>query len=487
MSKIMLINPPFNTYDEKRGVELTFPLGLGYLAAILRDAGYTDIDILDIVAEGSGHCRKYKDTRFFCFGLSPSDIERQVRASSPDIVGITCSFTKRFANVIDVAAIVKQVNSKIKVIIGGSHPSAMPEDAVRQRDVDFVVIGEGEKSFLKLIDHLAAGKGRLEKIDGLAYKDNGGIRINEKREYIEDLDSIPFPLREIFPMDTYIRAKRNSVITSRGCPFRCSFCSIHCVWGRRWRARSARNVVDEIEHLVNRYKVDFISFDDDNFAFDKQRARDICQEMIDRRLDVLWNTPNGISIVGLDKRLLEKMKESGCYALNLAIESGDPFILNKVMKKTTSLDQIRRVVRWCRELGILTLGYFVIGMPKETKESMRCSFEFAKELMLDVVNVFIATPYPGSQLYEECIKKDYLANRDLVSFTAFDAVIETPDLKARDVQEFLHYFVDQYNRFHDSRSGIPSSVFKEAIRRPTRELLKSLGSGVYAKNHGVCR
>jgi radical SAM superfamily enzyme YgiQ (UPF0313 family) len=176
------------------------------------------------------------------------------------------------------------------------------------------------------------------------------------------------------------------------------------------------------------------------------------------------------------------MKDSGCYALNLAIESGDPFILNKVIKKNTTIEMIRDVVRWCKDLGILTLGYFVIGMPGETKGSMQMSFEFAKELMLDAINVFIATPYPGSHLYKECLEKKYIKNLDLVNYTAFDAVLETPYLSAKEVQDFLSYFVDEYNKYHDSHSDLSTTLSKEAIRRPTKELIGRIQASAYISN-----
>lgn len=477
MSKILLINPPFNVHDANRGVEITFPLGLGYLASTLLRAGYNDLEVLDTVAEGKGIFEKYKETKFFSFGLSRDAIRKRILKSNPLLVGITCSFTKRFENVIDVAAIVKEINPEIKVVVGGAHPSAMPEEVIRRKDVDYVIIGEGEESFLAVVEYALRQKGTLAAVDGLAYKDEDGIHMNKKKHYIEALDSIPFPFRKIFPMDVYLAAGRNSIITSRGCPHNCSFCSIHCVWGRQWRARSPLNVVEEIELLVKEYNIEFISFDDDNMSFDKKRFQGICQGIIDRGLHILWNTPNGISIATLDKDLLCKMKESGCYALNLAIESGDPIILHKIMRKAITLEMVRNVVKWCKELGILTLGYFVIGIPGETKGSMMRSFDFAKELLLDVVNVFIATPYPGSQLYQECLKNKYLKSSELVNYTAFDAIIETPLLKSSEVQEFLHFFVGEYKKFHDSKSKVATDTLKEAIRRPTRVALSDIARG----------
>jgi magnesium-protoporphyrin IX monomethyl ester (oxidative) cyclase len=461
------------SHDANRGVELTFPLGIGYLAAVLKNAGYKDISVLDTLAESKGYFEKYKDTKFYNFGLSQQNIEERIRAYSPDIVGITCSFTKRFGNVLDIAKSVKTINPGIKVIVGGAHPSAMPEEVIKCEEIDYVLIGEAEESFLQLVDNLVKKKGSITDIDGLSYKDSSGrAHINNKTKFIGDIDSIPFPYREIFPMDLYLKSKRNSIITSRGCPFNCAFCSIHCVWGSNWRGRSAKNVVDEIELLVKNYNVEFISFEDDNLTFNRGRAQEIFRGIRERGLKIYWNTPNGVSIVNLDKMLLQEMKESGCFALNLAIESGDEFILRKVMKKPTSLDMVRNVVGWCKELGILTLGYFVVGMPGETKESMQHSLVFAKELMLDVINVFIATPYPGSPLYEECLKKGYLKNKDLINYTAFDAVIETPQLSAQDVQKFSRYFVEEYNKFHDAGSSIPTAALKETIRRPTKELIK---------------
>jgi magnesium-protoporphyrin IX monomethyl ester (oxidative) cyclase len=319
--------------------------------------------------------------------------------------------------------------------MGGAHPSTLPKRVLRDQNVDYVVIGEGELTMLNLLKTLSKGAS-FNEIDGFAYREEGKTVINPKKKFIEDLDSLPLPARHLLSMNEYFNAEAphgpelmrkpfTSMITSRGCPFNCVFCSIHTIWGHKWRPRSPDNVLLEIEHLIDVYKIREIHFEDDNLTLDKRRIEKICDLILDRGLDVRWFTPNGVAIWTLDRNLLEKMKKSGCYKLCFGIESGCPQTL-KFIKKPINLTRARQVIHWANDVGIWTHGFFVIGFPYETKEAIYETLRFAVESDLDFASFFIATPLPGTRLLE-IVKKEGLIENALnwADLDVFNATLNT--------------------------------------------------------------
>lgn len=234
--KILLINPPCNL--KNRDYFVIVPLSLAYLGAVLEREGY-EVAILDAIAEDWRNV-EFLTNDIYRRGLSWDAIEKRIEQYHPEVVGITCPFTLRFKNALEVAKIAKKVNPDIITIMGGMHPSALPADILSYPEIDFVIIGEGEYSFLELIKKLERGDAYFEKLDGFGFKKDGNITINPKKNYINDLDILPFPARHLLPMEKYFesgtgrdkltRARQMSIITSRGCPYRCTFCSIHSVW-----------------------------------------------------------------------------------------------------------------------------------------------------------------------------------------------------------------------------------------------------------------
>jgi len=436
---ILLIQPPI-TLKKNETFAVTPPLGLAYLGAVAEQIGH-HVTILDTVVEGfnlrsdEGHLTR--------IGLPKDAIKRKIEEVKPDLVGITCPFTLMDREMRCVASIVKSVNSGILVVVGGAHPSSMPDNVIADNNIDFLVLGEGEITFSILLKSIQESE-EFEKIKGLWFKKKGKIIRNSPNEFIEDLDTIPFPAMHLLPLEKYLslgeahgsqkRKRYMPMVTSRGCPGRCVFCSIHTVWGHKWRARTPENVVNEIEMLVSKYGIREIHFEDDNLTLSKKRIMKICDLIIERGLDITWATPNGVAINTLDLAILQKMKKSGCYQLNFGIESGDPFVLRNVINKPLNLERVRRVVNWSKWLGIWTHGFFVIGFPTESLESIRRTIRFAKELDLDSANFFIATPYPGTLLNalassEGLIKEDF----DLSKLRTMDASIDTNLFKAKDM------------------------------------------------------
>lgn len=419
--KILLMRPPFRDFIYRDP-----PLGIGYIASVLRKEGH------------EVHIRDYVVQKF--------DLVNAVDKLDPNIIGITCPFSSQSMSVHRAARLVKSLSPSAKVVVGGAHASSVPHEVLKDENVDLAVIGEGEQTMIELAKALEEGES-VNGIGGIAFREKGRVVVNERERFIDDLDSIPFPSWDLLPMEEYLKSKRGhsvvvkrrpffSVITSRGCPLHCIFCSIHDVWGYRWRARSAENVVDEIEALVYRFGVREIRFEDDNLSLDKKRMRRICDCILERGIDIAWSVPNGIAIWTLDKPLIQKMAESGCYSLCFGIESGDQWVRNKLIGKPINLNHARKVIRWCKEAGIWTSGYFIVGLPYENEKTFRKTLNVAKELDLDGSSFFIATPLPGAPLHTLCKEKGYVDTFDWAQLRVDKAVIETEDFTKKDVERW---------------------------------------------------
>lgn len=438
--KILLIYPK-NTFNKGEEYFVTFPLGLGYLAASLEKAGH-QVSVIDSVVEYPKPRPISKD--LFYIGLNEEEMIRRIKEIKPDIIGINCSFSIMFQNVRNLAKSIKE-KINIPIIIGGAHPSALPKDVIEEGFFDYILVGEAEDTIVQLVSAIENNKS-IEHIDGLAFKKKGKLVINPKKNYIKDIDTIPWPARHLFPMKKYLYTKKShafytkrkpytTIITSRGCPQNCVFCSIHTIWGHFWRARSVKDVVDEIEHLNKKYGVKEIHFEDDNLALDKKRIISICKEIINRKIDISWTTPNGISANTLDDEVLNYMKKSGCYKLRIAPESGNDYVRNTLIRKNISSAKIKEVVRLMKKHKIEVSCFFVMGVPGETKKTVRDTINFAKELDIDDVSFAIATPYPGTEMYYDCIKKGYIEKTDSNFLKPKYATISTEFLKAEQLEK----------------------------------------------------
>ena len=317
--KILLIRPPVTYYRNVAVYSPYEPLGLMYLAAFLRKNNFADVAILDASAKNSV---SRWDGDFFKIGTADESLREEIAAYAPDVVGISAMFTINSKGAHDTAAIVKSINPNIPVLVGGAHASAFPECILRYVSVDYLVKGEGEITLLEFLKAWTES-GDVSGVHGLVYRKGGEICSAPKREFCRDLDAFPFPARDLVDMRIYLdeyynrthamSPPRATVVTSRGCPYNCIFCSIQSLWCRSYRARSPKNVVDEIEFLVSKYGVKEIAFFDDNLSFYRNRMAEICDEIFRRGLDIKWCTPNGIAIWTLDEELLRKMRRSGCF------------------------------------------------------------------------------------------------------------------------------------------------------------------------------
>jgi radical SAM superfamily enzyme YgiQ (UPF0313 family) len=322
---------------------------------------------------------------------------------SPDLVGIT-AMTFTLIDVIKTAQIVKSIDRDIKVVLGGPHVHIYPNETIDIPDVDYLVLGEGEITFTELVENIT-DIDKLKEIKGLVFKDNG-ITVNTGiKPFIDNLDELPFPARHLTPYRKYssLLAKRSPIttmFTSRGCPYRCTFCDRPHL-GKAFRARSAKNVVDEMEECVNMGIYEFLIYDD-TFTIHRQRVIDICDEIIKRKLYIGWDIRARVDSV--NEEMLRKLKKAGCERIHYGVEAGTEKIL-KVLNKGITLEQAMRAFEMTKKAGISTLAYFMIGSPTENREDVLQTIEFAKRLSADFVHITILTPFPATAIYRKGLEK----------------------------------------------------------------------------------
>lgn len=417
--KVLLIFPNSKAHT------CTPPVGLGYMASVLIKNGH-EAHILD--------CKKLNMENI-------AQICEKIKEISPELIGISVMTSNYMQAKEMVYAFKKEFD--MPIVLGGTHISALPIDSLMETKADFAVIGEGEITLLELVEALSSNCKDFSKIDGIVFLKEGKAVITKQREFIQDLDSLGFPAWELMPPNTYLPApqlffiKRYPVApiqTSRGCPYACSFCGSAVTWRRSWRARSPKHVVDEIEMLVNKFGVKEIHFQDDNLTLKKERIKAICDDIIKRKLDIVWKCPNGVRIETLDEEVLKKMKQSGCYQLAFGIESGSEKVLKRANKQL-SLKKVEEVVNLTAKVGIEAHGFFIIGLPGENKESVIQTINLAKKLPFCSATFPLLTPLPGTEIFDL-----YLKQKDMKSINwseiNYHTAQYTVDLSAKELKKY---------------------------------------------------
>ncbi len=384
--KTLLINP-----DSPKmygiGGQCAFPLGLGYIAAVLEKDH--EVKLIDVAAEK----------------LDDDSLRDRILKISPEIVGIT-SDTISFQRAIAIAELIQQIDKEIVIVIGGAHCNALPTYPLKYDCFDISVYGEGERTACELWHRIERRKS-YDDVRGIVFRKNGKIVINPKRELIDNLDELPFPARHLFAMNKYIEESHlyafpvYPIGTSRGCPFSCAFCSNNVVFGRKYRFRSARNVVDEIEILINEYNAKGIYFREDLFTVNAKRVIDVCNEIKKRKLDFKWECESRVDTI--NEEMLRVMKDAGCELIWFGVESGSQEILDYINKKFT-IKQVRNAFRLSKKTKLRAGASFIIGVPGEKIEDIYKTIDFAKELKPDFAWFNIFTGYPTSPLYEYVVK-----------------------------------------------------------------------------------
>jgi len=397
--KILLIVPPYTNFEgmkESGGHMLS--LGLAYIAAYSRSKTNDQREILDTEVEG----------------LNYDQIKDRIKRSNPDICGFNCP-TPTMAHVGRLTALIKQTLPACQVILGGIHPTVMPQRTMEETEADFAVIGEGEITFYELVLAIKQGQANFSKIKGLAWRDGQKIIINGPRDFIKNLDELPFPARDLFNLKLYYSAPTKKVseenatpiLTSRGCPFNCIHCCSRVVWQGHLRFRSAQNVLAEIEECVNKYDLREFNFFDDTFTANRQRVLDICAKIKEKGLTIAWDIRTRVNTV--DEELLRAIKAAGCQRIHYGVEAGTQKILN-VLRKGITVEQVEKAFALTKKIGIQTAGYFMIGSPTETREDILATIKLIRKIDPEYVHISITTPFPATDLYRLALEQKVIAS-----------------------------------------------------------------------------
>jgi len=425
--KILLVQPPVRDFYQTS--IRTQPIGLAYLAASLKENGH-DVEILDCQTETKtsipipAELSYLKDfypsndlspfklySGYYHFGMGWAEIRKKIEDSRADVFGISASFTPYHGEALEIARIIKQGDRKRIVVMGGAHVSCDPEGVLQSPSVDYVILGEGEVRFPLLLEQIGEGKARnIQGIDGVGYRDNGEIRINPLRNFIQDLDSITQPARDLLDLDRYrLRKKRSTMmITSRGCPHGCAYCSAHFVMGASFRTRTPNAIIKEMIDCQKQYGIENFDIEDDNFTFDQERAKQFMNLIIEtfgeRKIEL--SAMNGISFASLDGELLRLMKRAGFHTINLSYVSTDPSTKERMRrpKPTTEFD---RILKQAEQIGLHVIAYAILGMPGQTIEEMVDTLIYLMAQRV-LIGPSIYYPTPGTPLFERCKKEDIL-------------------------------------------------------------------------------
>jgi len=419
------------------------------VAAVLEKKGHA-VSIIDAPTEGWENLLELDATKYRV-GLSAETIEARISQWKPDLVIVEIPFSGWSKTAYEVVSIAKKARKNITVALFGLHPSSRPQDCLENAEVDFVVVGEPELTIAELVEALEQNKTDFGGIAGLGFKVKGKAVLNGKRAVIEDLDTLPLPARHLLPMNVYAEAVKQNplrgevnkpytiVVTSRGCPFNCVFCTHSIVWGKQWRPRSPKNVVDELEHVIKTYGIKQVDFADDNMTWDRQRMAEICDLIVERGLRFEWFTPNGVRADTLDEALLRKMKKAGCRKIRVAPESGVQRVVTEIAKKNLDLKKVEDAVVACKRVGIKVGCFFVMGLIGETKADIEATIQYAyklKRLGAESFIFSIAMPLYGTAFYEQAKAGGYIKEGFCdYALAATEPLVETPQFTAAEISE----------------------------------------------------
>lgn len=427
------------------------PLGLAYIASIVEQKGFA-VKIIDCQLGGKQKWKNGLD--IVRIGMSDNQISEEIKKFSPQVIGISSNFTSFANDSINIAKLAKNICPDAILVMGGAHATVAYQDILQEGCVDIVVRGDGEIAFLDLVEKIRNKEHYINLKSIVMLDKDSKIISNPTREPIMDLDELPFPAYHLLNMDKYINQRDKNfafymkypvgfIMSSRGCPYNCIFCSTSKFF-KKYRERSAKNVVDEMEFLVKNYGIKEIHFFDDSFNANKRRAEMICKEIINRKLKISWEVGQGMNIRNIDKQLLHLMIKSGLYRIGFSIESGSNETL-KYIRKSIDLEQSLEVIKECNKLGVYTHGNFVIGFPHETKEEIKKTINYTMKSNLDFINLTICQPLAGADLYDSYKEAGLLNGKPKSSshylHTLYDTKYLTADelnrLRKKTVREFL--------------------------------------------------
>jgi len=437
--KVALINPPYPPSAHSHPPFI--PLGIAYLGAVAEKAGH-EVAVIDCQAEK----------------LTYQTFHKRIAQTPADIIGVTAT-TLLYKSAMQIISIAKEVQPDAVTVLGGSHGTFWDEVALNDfPSLDIVVRREGEQTFVELLDKLQTRKS-LDSVLGITFRREEKIIRTPDRPFLEDLDSLPFPAHDLLPLENLKHAGKIlfPLITSRGCVYWCDFCSTVRMFGKGYRWRSPKNVVDEMQLVHDKYGVDQVTFYDDAFTVNRDRVIKICEELRTRNLDMAWDCGTRVDMV--DREMLKTMREAGCFAVWLGVESGSETILG-AMNKRIKLDQTRLAFKAANKAGLMTIANTVIGFPGETEQTAHETIRFIKELNPDSVGFYVATPYPGTPMYEQVKQSGWLRVTDFDKYDTANPTFETPWLSMEKLEKIRY---KAYQEFYLR----PGYVFKMMRRGGT--------------------
>jgi len=449
--KILLVSPPTDSAI-KRVVGTTGPpLSLAYLASMVRDEH--DVIIVDSIAEE----------------LTFDDVRKRIKKFDPDVVGITAT-TSMIPDAYKVAKIAKEINENVKVIIGGPHVTFLPDRTMEEcKSIDFIVRGEGEITFKELIRAIEEGRD-FKAIKGLSFR-NGKTINNPPRELIKNVDEIPMPSYDLLPMERYKAdgVKFGTIVTSRGCPFNCIFCSSSLQFGKKWRGHSSERVMAELSILRDEYGRKSIEFLDDTFTLVKSRAIEISNKIKKEGLDISWVASSRVDTFSKD--MAEAMHRAGAHTIYFGIESGTQKILDFIGKGITP-EQSKISVKNAEEAGLHTFGSFIIGFPQESRSDVKKTLKFSRKVGVDFAQFTVATPYPGTRLWNVALKEKLLTTMNWRKFTTLDPILKLKCFTREQISKALEL---AYVKFYLRPKVLIKDVIQDKgfiIRRAIPQVIK---------------
>jgi anaerobic magnesium-protoporphyrin IX monomethyl ester cyclase len=423
----VFVQPPIG----KRVVSVSPALSIPYLAAIV-EAKQIKVSVIISDAEG----------------LNVDQTAERVVKLNPDVVGFSIGTVAAF-NSYDIARLIKEQVAGVITIAGGHHATIFPEE-VLCNGIDFVAIGEGEKTIGEFSDYLL-GERIIEEVRGIAYCIEDGIKYNEAQSPIDNLDNLPMPAWHLMPIEKFSSnfqktSKNLPIMTSRGCPGQCIFC-FKGLFGSKFRMRSAKSIVSEILYLKEKFGINSFDIIDDHFAANPKRAIEVCSLIKKNSIHLAWGLPSGIRVDVVSEELLKALKEAGCYRIGFGVESGNDQIL-RIIKKYTTKDQIFKAVRLAQKLNFETYCFFIIGNLGETEQTIDDTIKFALELDPDIAQFTVAIPYPGTEMFQVLQQQSRICSYDWNDYDYFKSgrqVFEHEHLKYDVIQK---KYSEAYKRFY---------------------------------------
>jgi len=427
---VLFVVPPFPDLYSKASINSpdysSPPLSVAYLAAVLQNNNF-DVSILDMHIQA----------------LNPEDVITYHRKDKPKIIALSAT-TPTFPNAVKIAKLIKAWDENTVVVLGGAHATCLPEECIAFECFDYIVVGEGEFTMLELTNSVINKSIQIDSVNGLVYREGNKILVTEPRQRLEDLDMLPYPARELLDIDAY--HQKGSIISSRGCPYRCNYCSCAVISGHSYRVHSVDYVLNEIEFLMLQHDIKYFDFHDDTFNFNSERVFEFCRKTQERQLEFRWSC--FCRTTNFNFEIARVMKDSGCNTIQFGVESGSQTVLNSI-KKRINLEEIENAVASAKKAQIekICCG-FIIGHAQDTEESINQTIDFGVKLSKIGANnltISMLTPYPGTEVYNNLGKNGIrLLTKNWEQFIFSRAVIETKNISQEKLYELYVKGVEQF-------------------------------------------